>query len=270
MTAYGATPEPTGQKPRIILATIFSEFLSGLRAIAPEFEAETGYALEVQGIPYLSYQMWLQTRFLGKNAPEVLLLDSTGDAWRFGQAGLLVRFDDIVTKPNPFSDATTPWKDDFRQPYVQQAYDVNGHLYLVPYTQYGVGFFYNKKLYAQAAVEPPRTWDELLAAFNRLKQQGTPAFLAAVKPDDAQTVWIASILLECFTRVHIPEVNLRPSRPDWRFDPLDRACTLAERIDLSETIVAFERGIIDPAKARNSPRPLASSRKCRLRGGRIS
>ncbi|MCX7019993.1 MAG: hypothetical protein NTY46_13595 [Candidatus Sumerlaeota bacterium] len=37
--------------------------------------------------------------------------------------------------------------------------------------------------------------------------------------------------------------------PDWQFDPLDRRCTLNEKIDLSELIVAFEAGLIDPVRS---------------------
>jgi len=235
-------------RPRIVIATFFSELLPGLRAITEDFEAATGIALDVQGVPYLSYRMWLHARFLGEDPPDVLLLESTELAWRYGQAGLMVCFDDLIDRPNPLAADTRPWSAAFRKPHIQQSLDTNGHLYLIPFTQYGVGFFYNKKQYTACALQPPTTWDGLLRNMDRLQEEGYTAFVTAVKPDDAQTVWIAATMLECFMRVHIPEVNLRTT-PGWRFDCLDRECTIGERIDLSERIAAFEKGIIDPRRA---------------------
>ncbi len=235
--------------PRIVLATFFSEFLTGLRSICADFERDTGIALEVQGIPYLSYEMWLHARFLGKNPPDVLLLESTNVAWKYGPPGLLRTFDDIIQLPNPLSENSIPWKEAFRKPHIQQSVDPNGHLYLVPYTQYAVGFFYNKDVYRELGLEVPDTWQKLMNNLETVKNKGYTAFITAIKPDDAQTVWIAALLLECMMRVHVPEVNIVASSPDWQFDYRDRQCTLSERIDIAERFIAFERGIIDPARA---------------------
>lgn len=242
-------PADAPRDARIVLATFFAEFLPGLRSIEEDFEAETGIALEVQGVPYQNYELWLHARFLGRNAPEVLLLENPAVAWRYGQAGMMLPFDEAVNAPNPLAESTGPWRDAFRKPHIQQSLDPNGRLYLIPYTQYGVGFFYNRDQYAACGLRPPDTWAGLLANMDTLQENGYTAYITAVKPDDAQTVWIASMLLECFNRVHVPEVNLVTNDPAWRFDFRDRSCTVDERVDVSERIVAFERGIIDPARS---------------------
>jgi len=132
--AAGAPLELPGapDEPRIVVCTFFSEMLSGLRAVAGDFEAETGIALEVQAVPYLGYQMWLHARFLAKNAPEVLVLENPGLAWRYGQAGLMTCFDDLVEAPNPFAPQDGPWREAFRKPHLLQSLDTNGRLYLIP------------------------------------------------------------------------------------------------------------------------------------------
>ncbi len=237
------------EHPSIVLTTFFSEFLPGLRTITADFERDTGIALEVQGIPYLSYLTWIHARFLAKNPPEVFLLENPGLAWRYGQAKLMHCFDADIGEPNPLDQDGLPWSAAFRKPHIQQSLDTNGHLYLIPYTQYGVGFFYNGTAYDQLGLTPPATWNELLDNMDAVLKSGQTAFLTAVRSDDTQSTWIAAAIEECLMRVHIPEVNLRTATPNWHFDYQDRQCTVEERIDISERIVAFEKGIIDPAKA---------------------
>jgi raffinose/stachyose/melibiose transport system substrate-binding protein len=48
-------------------------------------------------------------------------------------------------------------------------WQVAGKQYAIPYSVGVVGFWYNKQLFAQAGVTPPKTWPELLAAITKLK-----------------------------------------------------------------------------------------------------
>jgi ABC-type glycerol-3-phosphate transport system substrate-binding protein len=232
----------------ITIATFFGEFLPGLRFVATDFEARTGIALRVQGIPYASYQLWVRTQFIGQAPPELLLLEAT-QMHQYGQAGILLPFDELIEQPNPLrTDNQQAWKTHVRQPLIQQARDAYGNLWFLPYTQYGVGFFHNETATAKVGAGAAETWDELIANMRRVKENGGTAMVTAIKPNDAQSVWAAALLLECLSRPLIPQVNIE--HPDgWIFDPLDHQTTLNERITIEERIVAFERGLIDPAKA---------------------
>lgn len=59
-------------------------------------------------------------------------------------------------------------------------YQVEGKQYGVPFDAGMVGIWYNRDLFAQAGVEPPATWEELLTAVQTLKDAGiTPIAVGA-------------------------------------------------------------------------------------------
>lgn len=233
---------------RIVVATFFGELLPGFDAVAEDFEQRTGIELAVQAIPYGSYPLWVRTQILSREPPEALLLESTLMG-QYGDSGLLAGFDEAVQTPNPLdASATAAWREEFRFPLLQQARDARGRLWYLPYTQYSVGFFHNRSITDPLGLEPPATWDAMLANFRAVKANNQTAMVTAIKANDAQSVWAAALLLECLMRPRIPEVNLQHA-PGWSFDPLDRHCTLDERIGIEERLVAFERGIIDPARS---------------------
>jgi ABC-type glycerol-3-phosphate transport system substrate-binding protein len=241
-------PSPAAGEP-LVLVTFFEEMLPGLRVVAEDFERETGIRVRVQGVPYESYEMWLRTQVLGRTPPDVLIFEGTGVGWSYGQAGRLVGFDEAIERPNPFAGDDAAWKTHFRPPYLQQARDIDGRLWCLPFTQYGVGFFYNKDAYRNLKLEVPQTWPQLMENSRRVVEAGQTALIIGVRPNDAQSTWMVALFEDCLMRVHAPAVNLRKASPDWTFDPADPAGSLDERIDLAERIVAFERGIIDPVRA---------------------
>lgn len=240
---------------RVVVATYFAELLPGLRAVAPAFKEYTGLDLVVQGIPYAQYRFWVQARFLAHDAPDLLILEGTTDPWQYAQAGLVMELGSHLNQANPFDQNAENWGTAFRDELLQFSYDANGNLFLLPFTQFGVGFFYNRTLYDRIGIAAPATWSELREVLDKsassevLRSARIPAMAVAVRPDDAQSLWMTAILLECFLRSRIPEVNLRLSDPDWEFDPGDPDSVAGERIDLSERVVAFSRGIIDPARS---------------------
>lgn len=56
------------------------------------------------------------------------------------------------------------------------AVSVKERQYGVPYTYYQVGFYFRRDLLQAARIEPPRTWNELLAACARLRARGIEPF----------------------------------------------------------------------------------------------
>ncbi|GAA3163770.1 extracellular solute-binding protein [Planomonospora alba] len=71
------------------------------------------------------------------------------------------------------------WSDTL-SPVALQSYQVDGKTYGVPHDIGMVGFWYNKKLFAQAGIDaPPTTWSEFLEDVKKLKAAGiTPIALA--------------------------------------------------------------------------------------------
>jgi ABC-type glycerol-3-phosphate transport system substrate-binding protein len=234
----------------LTVASFHEDLLPGVRVVLPQFEQRTGMTAEAFAVPHGSYELWIRTQLLGGNPPDVILIDDVNLIWRYGQSGLLKRLDEPLAAPNPFDPAAgqQPWIDRLRPELVRQARDGGGRLWCVPFTEFGVGFFYNRTIYERLHLTPPATWEHLLANFRAIRATGGTALACAIRSNDYQTVWMTDMLLELLLRPVVPEVNLL-SAPGWRYDPLDPESTRREVITLDEKLVAFERGLIDPARA---------------------
>ncbi len=239
-----------GERGQLTVVSIHEDLLPGIRAVLPEFAAKTGWSAEAQAVPYSAHELWIRTQILSRSAPDVLLVESTDLPWRYGHSGLLVRWDAWLSQPNHYdgAHASRPWIDTFQNELIHQTRDAAGAIWCVPYTQYGVGFFYNRAVYDELGLSPPRTWEELLANFAAVRASGRSALVTAVKPNDHQSLWMADMILELQLRPVAEQVNVQ-TRAGWKFDALDPECTRGEVITLEERLVAFDRGLIDPARA---------------------
>ncbi|MGG7608183.1 ABC transporter substrate-binding protein [Streptomyces sp. ZG43] len=122
-------------------------------------------------IPGADYQAKLQTIINSKQAPDVFFNWGGGSIKPFVDADLLLPLD-------PFIEEDPALKEKFL-PSVFNSAVVDGASYGVPMrgTQ-PVLLFHNGKVLKKAGVEPPETWDDLLAAVKALKSEGvTPIAL---------------------------------------------------------------------------------------------
>lgn len=99
--------------------------------------------------------------FDGTN-PELLL---------WANDGFLVDLKPYLEKPDP--DTGKPWLDRF-SPTIRKfmQHPDNGGIYGVPSELSLHVLFYNAKLFKNLGISPPKTWDELLAAADKLKAGG--------------------------------------------------------------------------------------------------
>jgi raffinose/stachyose/melibiose transport system substrate-binding protein len=88
------------------------------------------------------------------------------------------------------SEDVAPWLDTLT-PASVAPYQFDGKTYGVPYDIGMVGFWYNKKLFAQAGItQPPTTWTEYLDAVRKLKAAGiTPIALAGKEKWPGHYYW---------------------------------------------------------------------------------
>ncbi|WP_328581862.1 ABC transporter substrate-binding protein [Streptomyces sp. NBC_00370] len=122
-------------------------------------------------IPGADYQQKLQTIINTPQAPDVFFNWGGGSIQPFVKADLLLPLDDMI-KQDPALKANF-------LPSVFNSAAIDGKAYGVPMrgTQ-PVLLFNNKKVLADAGVQPPQTWDELIAAVKKLKAKGvTPIAL---------------------------------------------------------------------------------------------
>ncbi|QNE74282.1 extracellular solute-binding protein [Streptomyces finlayi] len=122
-------------------------------------------------IPGADYQAKLQTIISSKQAPDVFFNWGGGSIKPFVDAGLLLPLDPFIAK-----------EPDLKAKFLPSVFNsavLDGTSYGVPMrgTQ-PVLLFNNGKVLKEAGVEPPKTWDDLLAAVKALKADGvTPIAL---------------------------------------------------------------------------------------------
>jgi len=113
----------------------------------------------------------LTTAFAADSGPDVFVM-SPGDFLKYVNSGLAADLSAAFTKPI---------RDDFL-PSSLDAVTVKGKIYAVPFEIELLGLYYDKDILKAAGVQPPKTWDELLAATKKLS---TPTQPGLVLPTDS-------------------------------------------------------------------------------------
>ncbi|MEU6322379.1 extracellular solute-binding protein [Streptomyces sp. NPDC047009] len=141
------------------------------KQIVATFNKTSDVKAVLDTIPGADYQQKLQTIINTPQAPDIFFNWGGGSIQPFVKADLLLPLDDFI-KDDP------ALKSDFL-PSVFNSAVVDGKAYGIPMrgTQ-PVLLFNNSKVLADAGVQPPQTWDELLSTVKKLKANGvTPIAL---------------------------------------------------------------------------------------------
>jgi raffinose/stachyose/melibiose transport system substrate-binding protein len=140
-----------------------------LKQIDAEFLAlHPGVTIKHLAQPHANYYQLWQTANSTQSGPDVLQMHA-------GTFGVLTYPDSL----EPLNDRITSemrssikgWES------VAGGFDPNGTIYGIPGNLSGWVFYYNKALFADAGIaEPPKTWDDLIAASEKLKAAGILPF----------------------------------------------------------------------------------------------
>lgn len=103
------------------------------------------------------YNQAMQTKIASKTAPDVYYLD-VSLATAYMSKGVLEPLDSYLDQ-NDVADF---------EPNLLKGYQLNGKTYGLPKDYNTLGLFYNKDMLAQASVQVPATWDELMTAAQKL------------------------------------------------------------------------------------------------------
>ncbi len=143
--------------------------------LAQEFmDANPGVTIEVTHLENEAFKERLATVMQSGDPPDLFQSWGGGVLWSYAEAGLLR---DISPE---MSMNDNEWRNSFATQAALNLYGYKGGQYGVPMTFGAVGFWYNTRLFAEAGIESvPETWDELLAAVQKLRDAGiTPIALA--------------------------------------------------------------------------------------------
>lgn len=211
LTACQRAPETapaTLPKTAVTLLHYFPGQISrGLPDVTRSFDAQsTHFELKSVLLDHDAFKTAIQDSVKGEQPPDLY------SNWAGARTAVL------VPDLEPLDDL---WQEEgldgrFPPELVRQASDYHGHKYMLPVAQYGVTFFYNKAVFTQHHLTPPRTWEEFLAVCATLKANGvTPIALGAKDRWPAQ-FWFDMLLLRTASyafRQHLMQGQARYDDP---------------------------------------------------------
>jgi multiple sugar transport system substrate-binding protein/raffinose/stachyose/melibiose transport system substrate-binding protein len=187
--APGATVAQDEGGDEVTVMTYFGATLgeAALKDILADFEAESGITVNFVDVGHEDYKTGILIQLAGGNPPDVLSDWSGARAAFKVQNGMLAPIDEMW--------AANDLDSQFGAGMIESAVTYDGTKYLLPFGFHVAAMFYNPKVFADAGVEIPATWDELKAACGTFSEAGiTPISLGSVNQWPAQ-FWLDYLLL---------------------------------------------------------------------------
>ncbi|WP_166425413.1 ABC transporter substrate-binding protein [Paraglaciecola sp. 20A4] len=160
------------------------------------------------------------------------------------------------------------------QPAVLSSVTNKTGTYALPLAQYGWGFYYNKSVFKELNVHPPKTWSEFVALCQKIKGQGAVPLVQAVQESWPLLAWLDYLSIDVGGEAFRQQlINRSPVAPkdaanlvsqfsqllgkEWFFAP-ERSWTWQQVIKVVESKQAamtlmgqFAEGVIDSKQSVN-------------------
>ncbi len=159
------------------------------RAVVDPWQELTGNRVEDLGTRDLL--AIVTTRVEGGNPPDIAALAAPGTMQRFAEEGRLVALDSFLDMERIRSEYSPAWTD---------LCTVDGKLYCIVYKAANKStVWYNPKTFNEKGLSVPDTWDEMIAASDRMLESGLAPWSIGVESGGASgwpgTDWIGQIVL---------------------------------------------------------------------------
>ena len=158
--------QPVAAEDLTLEFTVWNYSLDTIEDNARKFEAENpGIKVKITDYTWQDYHDSLVLRFRGGTPTDIAYV---GQDWlpAWAAAGFLAPLDDIAP-----ADVLADLKSDMA-PFSTTDMTYKGKLYGLPYYADTISFVYNKKLLEDAGIAVPKTWEEVMAAAEKLKAGG--------------------------------------------------------------------------------------------------
>ncbi|XVV06435.1 extracellular solute-binding protein [Actinosynnema sp. CA-248983] len=156
------------------------------------------------------YKQKLRVAIGSPNAPDVFFNWGGGNLKEYVDAGKIADLTPVLDQNSALKSAFLP--------SVLDGAKIDGKYYGIPMRgMQPVLLFFNKEVFAAAGVQPPKTWDDLLALVDTFKAKGVQPIALAGSQAWTELMWIEYIL----DRVGGPEVfrNIRDGKGQGWKDP---------------------------------------------------
>jgi len=123
--------------------------------------------IRVWGNPRIWEQ--LRPRFVAGDVPDLTWPGWGMDYWALVTDGKVMEMDSYLARKAYGQDK--PWKDTFIRDLLEKG-KMNGHYYILPFTNNVFGLWYNVDMFEKNGWTPPKTYEELLSLCERIKKTG--------------------------------------------------------------------------------------------------
>jgi ABC-type glycerol-3-phosphate transport system substrate-binding protein len=175
--------------PKITFFHYFSGALSGGLAemVATVNAGREDGQVVAQGLDHEAFKSMIHATLERGNPPELFSYWAGAKTQELVDGGHLLPLDDLWREAK--------LEKRFSTAVANQATRYNGKRYLLPITQHFVVFFYNTRVFAEHALAPPTTWDELLHFAADLNSKGIDPFALGAKERWPAQFWFDYLLL---------------------------------------------------------------------------
>ena len=213
-------------EPVTILASWGGDEEAGFREVLDAFTAKTGIPYKYEGSRNVT--VLLKSRVAGGNPPDVAMLPRPGEMAEFARQGAILPLDGVRGDEILPPDILT---DNYSQAWVDLG-TVDGLFYgLTVKANSKSTFWYKPASFEALGVEPPETWDELLAIAD--------AYLVFVdKMAELHLGTAGEYLVMAATLVYLKSLELLPRKPT----PLDPEDEIEDpREALARRLIEYQR-----------------------------
>ncbi|MCJ8014560.1 extracellular solute-binding protein [Paenibacillus sp. KQZ6P-2] len=166
----GGDSKPAGEKVKLEFFQNKPEAKASFDELVKKFN-EANPNITITQVNPPDAETVLKTRVAKKDVPDIIGLGATDTYAQLAKSGL---FEDL---------SGNSLKDNIQPAYLNMLNKLTGSetVYGIPFTANASGVIYNKKMFDELGLTIPKTWDELLATAQKVKDAGKTAFYLTVK-----------------------------------------------------------------------------------------
>jgi raffinose/stachyose/melibiose transport system substrate-binding protein len=167
---------------------------------------------------------WIVTQAAAGMAPDIIDIN-VQNVWQDVQKGWYIPLDRWLEQPNPFVKPGQPgskeWWDLFKYQAISRGKAApDGKMYCLTLDMIETGIFYNKKIFRELGLKPPKDWAEFLRMQKKIEDAGYTPMLCGV---GELADWGVDLMFDQLYRDIRPTLNLRshPKRDAYQKGYLD-------------------------------------------------